>query len=188
MSAYLTLCPLAGDASLLLPDNILIPPPQEPARSLHPLRSIGYIIYGSIIYILHNGCLPPLNLILHWPQNHRLQGLLNQVSLPSPLPDSLSCHMGNPPKQLYGGTHPAPSVFHPSLPNSLFRIVTPYLPPTFTSLPMPAQSCLHSHACLHQHLCRHTPLQLRLHQNEVQIRPVEVVKNDNADEVWEGGC
>ena len=97
VSTFLPLCYLAGATTLLLPCKILIPTPQEPAQSWHPLRPCAHFINGMIWDILRNGILMHPNLLLHWPQPWRPQGLHHQWPIPSSLPYSPSLHPWNPP-------------------------------------------------------------------------------------------
>ena len=78
VSPYLPLRPLAGTIDLLLRGNILILPPQEPYRAWNTLRPKAYLIDGAIRYILRNGILMPLSVVLHWENNRCLQGLLHR--------------------------------------------------------------------------------------------------------------
>ena len=97
VSLYLPLCPLSGSTTLLLPGNILIPSPQEPARDRHMLHTSEYIIYGAIRYTLRNGSMKPPNVLINWLQNLRLQVLLWQWPLPSSFPNSPIFHPWNTP-------------------------------------------------------------------------------------------
>ena len=144
MSPFLPLHSLAGSVNLLLWGMILIPPPYEPDQSWYLLCPYAKFINGALWDIFHSGSLLPTNVVLHWTQTRRLQGLRHQWTLPPSPPLLVNIKSLQSFKPLYGGTPLATSVSHPSLPNYHSRKSAPYEPLPCTSLPMPAPSIPYS--------------------------------------------
>ena len=123
---------------------ILIPLPYEPDQSWYLLCPYANFINEALWDILHSGSLLPTNVVLHWTQTRRLQGLCHQW----PLPPSPHCLVNITSlqsfKPLYGGTPLATSVSHPSLPNYHSRKSALSEPLPCTSLPMPTPSIPYS--------------------------------------------
>ena len=86
-SLYLSLRPFVFSVALL-PDEVLLPPPQDPTGPCNPLRPGTQLKYWVCRNVIRNCCLPPPNIFPYWPHPLRLYNLFFQVPFPTLLPNA----------------------------------------------------------------------------------------------------